>query len=68
MKRIAIVLAGLLVISLLAGPASAAVKGVRFYRAETSDGQTLQFRVVRDERGRRLGHVVLRAGLPVALR
>ncbi len=53
MKRIAIVLAGLLVIPLLAGPASAADKASRHYRAETSDGQTLRFGTVRDEDGRR---------------
>ncbi len=58
MKRIAIMLACLLVISLLAGPASAAIKGVRLYRAGTSDGQSMRFRVVRDERGRRLGGVI----------
>ena len=61
-KRIAIVLAGLLVIPLLADSASAAEKAFRRYRATTSDGQTLRFRTVRDEEGRRLDYVFFGEG------
>ena len=53
MKRIAIVLAGLLVIPLLARRASAAEKASRRYRAETSDADVPRFGTVRDEDGRR---------------
>jgi hypothetical protein len=53
-KRIAIVLVALLIVPLLAGSASAGEKGIRRYRAETSDGQVLHFRTVRDEGRRRL--------------
>jgi hypothetical protein len=54
MKRVAILLAALLVMPLVAGPASAAEKGIRRYLAETSDGQVLRFRTVREDTGRRL--------------
>jgi hypothetical protein len=54
-KRIAIVFVALMiVVPFLAGPASAREKGVRRYRAETSDGQFLRFRTVRDDGRRRL--------------
>jgi len=54
-KRIAIVFVALMiVVPFLAGPASAGEKGIRRYRAETSDGQFLRFRTVRDDGRRRL--------------
>ncbi len=66
MKRIAIVLAVLLVVPLVAGSASAAEKGLRRYRAETSDGQFLRFRTVRDEGGRRLDGAFFEDGFQLA--
>jgi hypothetical protein len=65
-KRVAIVLAVLLVVPLLAGSASAAEKGLRRYRAETSDGQFLRFRTVRDEGGRRLDGVFFEDGFQLS--
>jgi hypothetical protein len=57
MKRVAIVLVTLLVVPLFAGSAAAAEKGIRRYLAETSDGQFLRFRTVREADGRRLDGV-----------
>ena len=57
MKRVATLLAVLLVVPLFGGSASAAEKAIRRYRVETSDGQVLRFRTVRDEGQRRLDGV-----------
>ena len=57
MKRVAIVLASLLVVPVLAGSAAAGGPGPgqpRIYRGETSDGGFVRFRVTRTETGREI--------------
>ncbi len=66
MKRIAIVLAVLLVVPFMAGSASAAEKGIRRYVAQTSEGQVLRFRTARDEGVRRLSTVFFGEGFELA--
>jgi hypothetical protein len=51
-KRVAIALASLLVVSLLAGSASAS--GARHYQGETSDGGFVRFRITRTDTGREI--------------
>lgn len=52
MKRVAIVLASLLLVLLLAGAASA--DGLRVYRATTSDGGVVRFRIIREDTRREI--------------
>ena len=66
MKRVVIVLASLLAVSLSAGSASAAEKGIRWYRAETDDGQFLAFRTVREDTGRRLDGLFFTRGFELS--
>jgi hypothetical protein len=54
MRRVAIMLVVLIVVSAFEGSASAGEKGIRRYLAQTSDGQSLRFRTVRDDPTRRL--------------
>ena len=57
MKRIATVLAGLLVVPVLAGSAAAGGPGPgdpRIYRGETSEGDSVRFRVTRTDTGREI--------------
>jgi hypothetical protein len=57
MKRIAILLTALLVSPSLATSASAAERGIRRYRGETTEARVLRLRTVRDEGQRRLDAV-----------
>lgn len=66
MKRVAIVLASLLVVPLLAGSAAAGGPGPggpRIYRGETSDGSFVRFRITRTDTGREIRGFTLRAEL-----
>jgi hypothetical protein len=61
-KRTAIALASLLVVSTLAGSVSAARPG-RAYGGQTSDGDTVRFRITRTDTGREIRFFYLRAVL-----
>jgi hypothetical protein len=66
MKRIAIVLASVLVVSVMAGSAAAGGPGPgdpRIYRGETTDGGTVRFRVTRTDTGREIRGMLLETEL-----
>ena len=62
MKRMTFILASLLVVSFVAGPASAARTG-RSYAGQTSDGDRVRFRITRTDAGREIRFFYLRAEL-----